>query len=102
VAEYNEQSTLESFVSANDSAMARTAEIPSAAIDARKASDSQGNIVQRTEAQSGRRNNVPMTSDKVRVRESGGVLTLAGDSCREKGGTRELKVTEGVHSPSKI
>ncbi len=38
VAEYNEQATLESFVSATDPAMVRTAEKSSAAINVRKAS----------------------------------------------------------------
>jgi hypothetical protein len=60
VAEYCEQATLESFVSATDPAMVRTAKKPPAAIDALKASDSHGSIVQRTEAQFGKRNNVPM------------------------------------------
>ena len=102
MAEYYEQATLESSGSATDPAMVRTAETPSAAIDALKASDSHGSIAQRTEAQSDRRNNVPMMSDKARVHESGGVLTLAGDSRHGKGETRGLKVTEGVRSPSEI
>ena len=99
MAEYNEQATLESFGSATDPAMARTAETPSAAIDARKASDSHGSIVQRTEAQSGQRDNVPLKSNEARVIASASDPMYAGDSRHGKGGTRGLKVTEGVHSP---
>ena len=38
--------------------------------------------------------------DKARVHESGAVLNLIGDECRENGETRELKVLEKVRSPS--
>jgi hypothetical protein len=51
--------------------------------------------VQRTETTS------ESDSDKARVHESGAVLTLIGDECRENGGTRKLKVVREVHSPSK-
>ena len=102
MAEYNEQTTLESFVSATDPAMAKTAKTPSAAIDALKASDSHGSIVQRTEAQSGQRDNVPLKSSEARVITSAWDPMYAGDSRHGKGGTRELKVTEGVHSPSRV
>jgi hypothetical protein len=102
VAEYSEQATLESFASATDPAMARTAKTPSAAIDARKASDSHGNVVQRTEALSGKRDNVPLKSSEARVITSAWNPMYAGDSRHGKGGTRELKVNEGVHSPSRI
>ncbi len=102
MAEYNEQATLKSFVSATDPAMVRTAETPSAAIDARKAPDSHGSIVQRTEAQSGKRDNVPLKSSEARVITSAWNPMYAGDSRHGKGGTRELKVTEGVHSPSRV
>ena len=40
------------------------------------------------------------SSDKAHVHESGAVLVLTGDSGHEKGGTRELKVIEEVHSTS--
>ena len=73
---------------------AHAVEQPSAAIDARKATDSHGNSVQRSEAPSEAR------SDKARVQARGEVSGFAGDSSREQGGTRELTVTEGVHSPS--
>jgi hypothetical protein len=82
--------------------MAKTAKKPSAAIDALKASDSHGKAVQRTEAQSRQRNNVPVKSGEARVIASAWNPTYAGDSRHGKGGTRGLKVTEGVHSPSEI
>ncbi len=102
MAEYNEQATLKSFVSATDPAMVRTAETPSAAIDALKVSDSHGKAVQRTEAQSGQRNNVSVKPSEARVIASAWEPMYAGDSRHGKGGTRGLKVTEGVHSPSEI
>jgi len=102
VAEYNEQATFESFESTTDPAMAKTAETPSAAIDALKASDSHGSIVQRTEAQSGQRNNVSVKSSEARVIASAWDPMYAGDSRHGKGGTRGSKVTEGVHSPSEV
>ncbi len=102
MAEYNEQATLESFGSATDPAMAKTAETPSAAIDALKASDSHGKAVQRTEAQSGQRNNVSVKSSEARVITSAWEPRYTGDSRHGKGGTRGLKVNEGVHSPSEV
>ena len=102
MAEYNEQATLESFGSATDPAMAKTAETPSAAIDALKASDSHGKAVQRNEAQSGQRDNVPLNSSEARVIASAWNPMYAGDSRHGKGGTRGLKVNEGVHSPSEV
>ena len=102
MAEYCEQATLGSFVSATDPAMVKTAKTPSAAIDALKASDSHGKAVQRTEAQSGKRNDVPLKSSEARVIASAWNPMYAGDSRHGKGGTRELKVTEGVHSPSRV
>jgi hypothetical protein len=77
-----------------DSAMERTVEEPSAADGARKASGSLGSTAQRTEATSG------LVPDEARVQEAGSVLALTGDGRREKGGTREFRVSEGVHSPS--
>jgi hypothetical protein len=41
-----------------------------------------------------------LDSDKAHVHESEGTLSLTGDSGHEKGGTRELKVIEEVHSTS--
>jgi hypothetical protein len=94
VAECYDQTTLGEFVSATDPAMERTVEIPSAGVEARKASDTYNNKMQRTEATS------KHSLEKAHVQESRGVLTLSGDGSHEKGGTRELKVTEEVHSTS--
>jgi IS605 OrfB family transposase len=95
VVECQMQTTLEEFVDTADPAMERTVEIPSAASDALKVSDSPGKTVQRKEATS------EQSSDKACVHESGTALILIGDECRENGGTRGLKVAEKVHSPSK-
>lgn len=96
VAECHEQVTLESSVNTSDPAMERTVETPSAADGARKASGTPGSTVQRTEATSG------LVPDEARVHESGSVLALTGDGRREKGGTREFRVSEGVHSASEV
>ncbi len=93
-AECYEQSSLVDSVSAADPAVERTVEQPTAAMDARKAADSHGIRLQRSEATSSH------TLDNARVQGSGEVLTLAGDGSHERGGTRELKVIEGVHSLS--
>jgi hypothetical protein len=69
-------------------------EIPSAAVEARKASDTHSNRLQRTEATSGH------SSDKARVITSDSDPMYTGDGRHEKGGTRELEVTEEVHSTS--
>jgi hypothetical protein len=74
--------------------MERTVETPSAAVEARKAADTHSSKVQRKET------NSKSVLDKARVHESGGILILSGDSGREKGGTRELKVIGEVHSTS--
>jgi IS605 OrfB family transposase len=94
VAECYDQTTLGEFVSATDPAMERTVEIPSAAVEARKASDTHSSKMQRTEA------TFKHSLEKAHRQESGGVLTFSGDGGHEKGGTRELKVTEEVHSTS--
>ena len=94
VAECYDQTTLGEFASTADPAMERTVEIPSAAVEARKAADTHSSKLQRTETTSG------PSSDKAHVHESEGTLTLTGDSGHEKGGTRELKVIEEVHSTS--
>ena len=74
--------------------MERTVEIPSAAVEARKASDTHGSRLQRTETTS------KSDLDRAHVHEVGATLTLTGDGGHEKGGTRELKVIEEVHSTS--
>jgi hypothetical protein len=68
-------------------------EIPSAAVEARKASDTHSSKMQRIET------NSEHDLDKAHVHESEVALILIGDGCREKGGTRELKVSGDVHSP---
>ncbi|MHA2190505.1 MAG: RNA-guided endonuclease InsQ/TnpB family protein [Candidatus Thorarchaeota archaeon] len=93
-AECRTQTSLEEYDDATDPAVVRTVEIPSAVIHAREGAEAECSAVQRTEATS------ELASDKARVHESGVVLTLIGDECRENGGTRELRVTEKVHSPS--
>jgi transposase len=93
-AECYDQTSLTEFASATDPAVEKTVEQPSAATDARKATDSRGNLAQRSEAPFG------SDPDKARVQTSGGVPEFAGDSRHEKGGTRELKVSGEVHSPS--
>ncbi len=101
VAECHTQASLTEFEGTTDPAMESAAEIPSAAVDARKATDSHGSTVQRSEAQCQERSVASVTLDKARVHGSGAVSTLAGDSSREKGRTRKSEVIEGVHSPSK-
>ena len=93
-AECHKQTSLKEYADATDPAVVRTVENPSAVIQTRKGTGVGCSAVQRTEATSG------LVSDKARVHESGAVLNLIGDECRENGGTRELKVTEKVHSPS--
>ncbi|MGY5871747.1 MAG: hypothetical protein RTV72_05855 [Candidatus Thorarchaeota archaeon] len=94
MAECYDQTTLGEFASTTNPAMETTVEIPSAAMEARKASGTHGNKLQRTETTS------KPSLDKAHVHESEGTLTLTGDSGHEKGGTRELKVIEEVHSTS--
>lgn len=99
MAECRTQTTLEEFADTTDSAMVRTAEELSAAIDARKATGSLGEMMQRNESQSGWRDNVLMKSGEARVARPGWCPAGAGDSSHGNGGTRELKATEGVHLP---
>lgn len=68
-------------------------EIPSAAVEAHKASDTHSNRVQRTETTSGH------SSDKAHAQEPRAVLALSGDGRHEKGGTRKSKVSGDIHSP---
>jgi transposase len=99
VAECRTQTSFEEFADTTDPAMVKTAEEPSVAMDARKATGSHGKMVQRSEAQSGWRDKVPMKYGKARVAKPGWCPARASDSSHGKGGTRELKVVEGVHSP---
>ncbi len=99
VVECHIQAALESFDDTTDPAMEKTVETSSATIDAQKASDSSGNSVQRTEAQSAKRSEAPMNSDEACDEGPGAALVPVGDDCHGKGGTRKSKVLEGVHSP---
>jgi hypothetical protein len=94
VAECRTQALLEEFADTTDPAMERTVERLSAAVEAHKASGAHSSKLQRKETTSG------LSSDRAHVRQSGGVLTCSGDGSREKGGTREFKVTGEVHSTS--
>jgi transposase len=94
VAECRTQTSLEEFADTADPAMERTVGKLSAAVEAQKATGTHSNWSQRKETTS------ELVSDRAHVQGSGAVLTLSGDGSREKGGTRELKVTGEVHSTS--
>lgn len=94
VAEYHDQTTLGEFASTTDLAMERTVEIPSAAMEARKAADTHSSKLQRTETTS------EPSSDRAHVITSDSAPAYTGDGRHEKGGTRELKVIGEVHSTS--
>ena len=91
VADCHDQTTLESFVSSKDPAMVNAVEDPSA-ITRTGACD---NPMQRTEARSHRRNDVPVKRGKAHVIVDDSSQQQAGDSSREKGGTQEFLT---VHS----
>ncbi len=93
-AECYEQSSLVDFANVSDPAVERTVEQPTAAMDARKAADSHGIRLQRSETTSSH------ALDNARAHGSGEVSALAGDGSHERGGTRELKIIERVHSHS--
>ncbi len=94
VAECRTQTSLEEFADTTDPAMERTVERLSAAVEARKASGTHSSNVQRNETTSG------PSSDEARVITSDSDPAYTGDGRHEKGGTRELKVIEEVHSTS--
>ena len=94
MAECYDQTTLGEFASTTDPAMETTVEIPSAAVEARKASDTHSSRLQRTETTS------EPSSDKARVITSDSDPAYTGDGRHENGGTRKLKVNEEVHSTS--
>ncbi len=91
-AECQKQASLEEFESTTDPAVVKTVEDPSAVIHAPRGAEDECSAVQRTEATSGHR------PDKSRVHELEWCPTQIGDECHENGGTRELKVSRGVHS----
>ena len=82
VADSYDQATLESCVRSKDPAMVKAVETPSAITPTGECE-----AMQRTEARSHRRNDVPVKRGKARdtLKDSG--LSDAGDSSREKGET---------------
>ena len=90
VADPCDQATLESFVRSEDPAMANAVETPSAITPTGDCES-----MQRTEAESHRRNDFPVKRGKARdtLKDSG--LSDAGDGSREKGETHEFLT---VHS----
>jgi hypothetical protein len=90
VADPYDQATLESFARSKDPAMVYDVETPSAITPAGECE-----VTQRTEAESHRRNDVPVKRGKAHdtLKDSG--PSEAGDSSREKGETQEFLT---VHS----
>jgi len=90
VADPYDPATLESFARSEDPAMVNAVETPSAITPSGECES-----MQRTEAGSHRRNDVPVKRGKARdnLKDSG--LSDAGDSSREKGETQEFLT---VHS----
>ncbi|MHA1286888.1 MAG: hypothetical protein ACTSW8_06140 [Candidatus Thorarchaeota archaeon] len=80
-----DQTTLESFARSEDPAMVNAVETPSAITHTGACE-----VMQRTEAESHRRNDVPVKRGKAydTLKDSG--LSEAGDNRREKGGTQEF------------
>ena len=79
-----DQTTLESFARSKDPAMVNAVETPSAITPSGECEP-----MQRTEARSHQRNNVPMKKGKARDTLKGSGHSDAGDSSREKGETQE-------------
>ncbi len=90
VADCNDQTTLELFARSEDPAMVNAVETPSA-ITSSGACES----MQRTEARSHRRNDVPVKRGKAHDTLKDSCLSEAGDSSREKGETQKFLT---VHS----
>jgi len=90
VADPYDQTSLVEFVRSEDPAMVNAVETPSAITPA---GECEG--MQRTEAGSHRRNDIPVKRGKVHVNVADFGQEQAGDSSREKGGTQEFLT---VHS----
>ncbi len=90
VADPYDQTSLVEFARSEDPAMVNAVETPSA-ITPTGACEG----MQRTEAESHRRNDVPVKRGKARDTLKSSGLSEAGDSSREKGGTQEFLT---VHS----
>jgi hypothetical protein len=84
VADCNDQTSLVEFTSSKDPAMVNAVETPTAS---RITGDS--GIMQRTEARSHLRNDIPMKRGKDHVILKDDSLSRAGYSGREKGGTQK-------------
>ncbi len=84
VADSYDQATLESFARSKDPAMVNAVETPSAITPTGECES-----MQRTEAESHRRNDVPVKRGKAHDNDTDSGQEQAGDSSREKGGTQE-------------
>jgi len=84
VADFDDQTSLVEFARSKDPAMVNAVETPSVITPSGVCE-----VMQRTEARSHRRNDVPVKRGKARdtLKDSG--LSEAGDSSRKKGGTQE-------------
>ncbi|MDF1537301.1 MAG: hypothetical protein P1Q69_00130 [Candidatus Thorarchaeota archaeon] len=82
---YDQMTLVESIASSEDPAMVNTVETPSAS-----GTTGESGVLQRTEARSHPRNDVPMKKGKAHVTLKDNSLSDAGDSCREKGGTQKF------------
>ncbi|MFW9849992.1 MAG: RNA-guided endonuclease TnpB family protein [Candidatus Thorarchaeota archaeon] len=80
VADCEIQTSLEMFDDSTDPAMTKTMETSSAVV-----SSGTHDNTQRTEAQLGERNSIPMMTDKPHAHPAGEVLLVAGDNSREEG-----------------
>ena len=85
VSDYYDQISPEESLSSNDPAMANTVKISPAATSSGNCSF----VKQRTETWYRQWDNVPVRSGKAHDTVSGSGLVQAGDSSREKGGTRK-------------
>ena len=94
VADCFDQTSLVEFASSKDPAMVNAVEEPSAITRIGACDDK----MQRTEARSHRRNNVPVKRGKAHVVVDDSGQRQSGDSGREKGGTQKFLT---VHSHSK-
>ncbi len=85
VADCYDQTTLESIASSKDPTMVNAVEIPSAS-----GTTGDSGIMQRTEARSHQRNDVPVKKGKAHDTLKNPSSSDAGDSRREKGGTQKF------------
>ncbi len=85
MADSYDQATLESFARSEDPAMVNAVGTPSAITPSGACE-----VTQRTEAESHRRNDVPVKKGKARDTLKDLGLSDAGDSSREKGETQEF------------